>query len=103
MKMEHPIVVFEDCHVATVEMLSYFAKYMKKGDYAIIEDIHPSTLDAFPIPGKKTITIGETGKTKEPKMYEFMKLNKDFRVDNYFAAFFGQYCHTNGHGYLTKI
>ena len=100
--MEHPLLVLDDCHVETVAVLSYLAKYMNKGDYIVIEDLHPASLDDYPFMGGQAKMIKETGNDKEPTMYDFLKLNGEWRVDNYFAGYFGQYSSTNGHGYLVK-
>ena len=42
----HAWIISEDCHVNVNDVMEYFHKYMKEGDYIIIEDINsdsPST------------------------------------------------------------
>jgi len=39
--LPHPWLVIEDCHVNTRQTMTYFAKYMKVGDYFAIEDTSP--------------------------------------------------------------
>ena len=38
-----PWVVFEDCHVATVQLWTHLDRHMQVGDYFVIEDMHPYT------------------------------------------------------------
>ena len=44
-KLEHPVFISDDVHVNTVELLSYINGYLKKGDFIMIEDLHPETMD----------------------------------------------------------
>lgn len=103
-KIEHPVFISEDAHFNTVELLSYLNGYLKKGDFIMIEDAHPETLYKiyFDFNEKVELVRGKEN-DKEPLVFEFMENNKEWRVDNYFAAYFGQYSTTNGLGYLTRV
>ena len=46
-ELEHPIFISEDAHFNTVELLSYLNEYLEKGDFIVIEDLHPEMPDQF--------------------------------------------------------
>ena len=79
-------------------------KYLKKGDYIIIEDTHPESLYKIYYDEEEEVEEqGVKGNDKEAYLFEFLEKHQEWRVDNYFAAYFGQYSTTNGLGYLTKF
>lgn len=39
-ELEHPVLMIEDSHRNCLQVLEKFKKYLKKGDYLIIEDTH---------------------------------------------------------------
>ena len=103
-KMEHPVFISEDAHFNTVELLSYLNGYLKKDDFIMIEDTHPETNYKIYYEPDDTVEVIEGKENdKEPLVYEFLEKNKEWRVDNYFAAYFGQYSTTNGLGYLARV
>ena len=70
----------------------------------MIEDTHPETLYKIYFDKDEKVELqGEKGNDKEPLVFEFLEQNKQWRVDNYFASYFGQYSTTNGLGYLVRM
>ncbi|NUK32089.1 cephalosporin hydroxylase [Parageobacillus sp. VR-IP] len=66
-KLEHPLLIIEDCHVNTEGILTYFSHYMKYGDYIIIEDSLP----------------------KQSILESWSSNISEFYTDTYFTDYFG--------------
>lgn len=101
--LEHPIFISEDAHVNTVELLTHLNQFLKKRDFVIIEDMHPETPDDIDMETDEIKSQKELDNSKEYTLFGFLEKNPEWRVDNYFASYFGKYSTTNGYAYLARL
>ena len=101
--LPHPWVIVEDCHVNLFGILEHFVKYMKTGDYYIVEDTNPHTHSG--VGGErlnpKFIPCG-TEKLEILKKF-LIKYEEKLAIDSYFTDFFGYNGTWNWHGYIRHM
>ena len=99
--LPHPWIVIEDAHENTLGVLEHFVKYIKEGDYFVVEDTHPllpSHLGYGRFVKSEYIPAGTSllDATKE----FLTKYQKKVAVDSYFTDFFGYNGTWNWHGFI---
>jgi len=99
--LAHPWYISEDCHFYVMETLEYFHKFMKEGDYFVIDDTSPDspsfTDDSF-------IFDGKWGRAKLDIVHEFLKKHEDYyRIDSFYTDMFGYNGTINWDGFIKRI
>lgn len=105
MSLPHPWVVIEDCHVNSYNITNHLSKYMKEGDYYIVEDLSPQVISNFVDPlDPNSSNYKEWGLSKRKEVFEWFVQNPEvFKVDTYYADYFGYNGSTNWDGFLRKM
>lgn len=105
MALPHPWVVVEDCHVNSYNITNHLSKYMEVGDYYVIEDLSPQVIAVYVDPlDPESRNYKGWGLAKRKEVFEwFMKHPDVFKVDTYYADYFGYNGSTNWDGFLRKM
>ena len=83
-------MISEDCHVDAIGVMEYFHKYMKEGDYFIIEDTSPDTPLISGQGLLEEVSYQMWGRRKLTLLKEFLNRYDEFyRVDTFFTDFYG--------------
>ena len=101
--MKHPILVIEDAHVNVQPLLTYFHKFLKQGDYFVVEDCNPD-IPAVTGMGCLYEEYEPFGPEKLKDLRSFLTEYKDwYAVDSFFTDFFGYNATWNWHGFIRKM
>lgn len=99
--LPHPLILIDDAHVNIEGVYRHFHEHsFQPGDYLIIEDTIPW------IPGDFGTTDGGKawGDWKSTEIQEFFREHEaDYRVDCYYADFFGYNATWNWNGFVKRI
>ena len=108
--VERPLVVLEDCHCNLEGILKYFDKYLKTGDYFVVDDTSPNCSKFLFLGDNYT---GVNGQALEYEPFGAGKLNclkeviggmgDRYAVDTYFTDMFGYNSTNNWDSYLRKM
>ena len=79
--MQHPVIVIEDSHENTVQLLAVIDRLMQPGDYLVVED----TLDV-----------------RKHRALEQFLMNSDYLVDTHYCDFWGFNNSWNFNSFLLK-
>ena len=94
----HPLILFDDVHVNTPEVLNYFLLFLKPGNYIIVEDTNPN-LPAWANFLDKNCGYGKFDPKKLHKLEEFLtKHIFDYTVDSFYCEYYGYNCTWNWNG-----
>jgi len=101
--LPHPLVIIEDAHANFPDILKYFHKYMKPGDYFIVDDTTPYTPTATGV-GKIHSNYEGWGPEKLTRLRKFLsEHNKYYAVDSFFTDYFGYNGTSNWNGYIRRM
>eukprot|EP00118_Oscarella_pearsei_P018489 m.189613 g.189613 ORF g.189613 m.189613 type:complete len:309 (+) comp39415_c0_seq11:95-1021(+) len=101
-----PLTIIDDAHEHFAEMVAYFDKFLRKGDYFIIEDCNPN-VGKYLSAGvaDPELEFEPTGpEFKLNKLKQFLKeYNDSYSVDSFFTDYLGYNMTSNWHGYIRKM
>ena len=101
-KMKHPVVVIEDAHVNIQPLLAYFHRFLKKGDYFVVEDCSPDIPAAASM--GNNCEFEPNGTEMLTELRSFLKEYKDwYAVDSFFTDFFGYNATWHWHGFIRRM
>ena len=103
-KLPHPWVVVEDVHVNLSGTFGYLHRFLKEGDYFVVEDINPyiplevgamySAFESCPL----------TGTAKLDEFKDFFRKHDDYySVDSFFTDFYGYNSSFMWHGFVRRM
>ena len=92
----HPIIVIDDVHENSENIMEYFHKHLIPGDYIICEDTNPN------LPNQ--MTGGHWGFDKLHAFSKFLSKHGDvYAIDSFFTNFFGYNASSNWNGYARRM
>jgi cephalosporin hydroxylase len=109
--LPHPIVLIDDAHVNVAGVYRHFHDHaLQAGDYLIIEDTIPWIPGGFgPASGgddehARDAKVGEWGDWKWREIQDFFTAREaEYRVDRYYADFFGYNATWNWNGFMRRM
>jgi len=104
-KCEHPWLLTEDCHVDLLGVLEHFHKYMKPGDYFIIDDTGPNCPLVSGQGLLDNVDINqENGMQKLLLLNSFLEKYSDYyKIDTFYTDRFGYNASFNWNGYIKRV
>lgn len=101
-KLKHPLLIIDDAHNNFISVLTYFHKFMNKGDYFVVEDTNPALPDLML--GGAIHEYRPNGPDKLNALRGFLQQYKDwYAVDSFYTDFFGYNGTWNWHGFIRKM
>eukprot|EP00118_Oscarella_pearsei_P018490 m.189606 g.189606 ORF g.189606 m.189606 type:complete len:339 (+) comp39415_c0_seq8:171-1187(+) len=101
-----PLAIIDDAHAHFAEMIAYFDKFLRKGDYFIIEDGNPyigKHISAGVVYPELEFEFNGS-EAKLNKLKQFLKEYSDrYAVDSFFTDYLGYNMSSNWHGYIRKM
>ncbi len=104
--LPHPWVVNEDAHTNIYGVLEHFGRFMKQGDYFVVEDLNPDLPRQLGFgrvyPEYRYERAGPTVGLGDLKRF-LSEYSQEYAVDSFYTDLFGYNATHNWHGYIRRM
>ena len=105
--LPHPWLVNEDAHTNLYGVLEHFSRFMKSGDYFVVEDLNPDLpcrLGFGRVFPESEYGYEKAGTAGLEHLKKFLSdYSKEFAVDSFYTDFFGYNGTHHWHGYFRRM
>ena len=104
-QLPHPWVVIDDVHENLTNVLKHFHRFMKEGDYLVVEDTDPNIPNDFPSSLYDLYGV-PVGANKLEEVQNFLReyeVHYHYAVDSFFTDLFGYNGTWHWHGFIKRM